>query len=217
MFFPEPIEDNMTIQEIVQQSKASQNKVEWQKVLQFVGEIHPKVIVEIGTHRGFSALDFFKAFDPELLITIEIDPHEVSDEFNQLPDGRVHLVEGNSHTEEIVNKVADILGDRYIDFLYIDGDHHYDAVKADFEMYEPLVRVGGIIGLDDIMLNDPRYVLAGVEVNRFWNELIRIPSTKYYEFWDQSQIAGFGTGDGLWYKPEAPKVPVVGIPQIGNL
>lgn len=208
----------MTIDEIVQQSRASQNKVELKKVLTFVGEIHPKVIVEIGTHKGFSALDFFRAFDPDLLITIEIDPHEVHADFLALPDDRVHLVEGNSHTDEVLEKVENILHGKKIDFLYIDGDHHYEAVKADFFFYEPLVREGGIVGFDDIMLTDWKYREAGVEVNRFWNQLIKEPGTKYAEFWDMTQVAGFGTGDGIWYKPEEKKeIPVIGVTENLNL
>ena len=37
-----------------------------------------------------------------------------------------------------------------LDFLFIDGDHSYDGVKADFEMYAPMVRPGGLIAFHDI-------------------------------------------------------------------
>ncbi len=36
-----------------------------------------------------------------------------------------------------------------IDYLHIDADHSYKAVKADFEAYEPRMREGGIITLHD--------------------------------------------------------------------
>jgi hypothetical protein len=35
------------------------------------------------------------------------------------------------------------------DWIYIDGDHTYDAVKADLEAFLPLVRSGGILAGDD--------------------------------------------------------------------
>jgi len=41
--------------------------------------------------------------------------------------------------------VRGILGSRKLDFLFIDGDHSYEGVRRDFEMYSPLVREGGII------------------------------------------------------------------------
>jgi hypothetical protein len=34
--------------------------------------------------------------------------------------------------------------------LFIDGDHTYEGVRRDFEMYSPLVRKGGIIAFHDI-------------------------------------------------------------------
>ena len=37
----------------------------------------------------------------------------------------------------------------YFDWVYIDGDHRYDAVLADLEHYYPLVKTGGYICGDD--------------------------------------------------------------------
>ncbi len=51
--------------------------------------------------------------------------------------------------------------------LFIDGDHTYEGVKKDFDMYSPLVKKGGIVAFHDIVqVSD-----AGVEVARFWNEV----------------------------------------------
>jgi len=36
-----------------------------------------------------------------------------------------------------------------VDFLYIDGDHAYDAVKRDYEAWHPFVKKNGIIGFHD--------------------------------------------------------------------
>jgi cephalosporin hydroxylase len=35
------------------------------------------------------------------------------------------------------------------DWIYIDGDHHYEAVLQDLELYFPKVKVGGYIVYDD--------------------------------------------------------------------
>jgi predicted O-methyltransferase YrrM len=40
-----------------------------------------------------------------------------------------------------------------IDFLFIDGDHTYDAVKRDFENYFPKVKHGGLIFFHDSRMN----------------------------------------------------------------
>jgi predicted O-methyltransferase YrrM len=60
------------------------------------------------------------------------------------------------------------LAGREIDFLFIDGDHTYEGVKSDFEMYSPLVRAGGLVAFHDIVPD--RFETTG-EVHIYWNEL----------------------------------------------
>jgi hypothetical protein len=36
-----------------------------------------------------------------------------------------------------------------VDFVYIDGNHKYDYVKRDLELYYPLVKSSGVIGGHD--------------------------------------------------------------------
>jgi hypothetical protein len=36
-----------------------------------------------------------------------------------------------------------------VDFVYIDGNHTYDYVKRDIELYYPLIKSGGVIGGHD--------------------------------------------------------------------
>lgn len=57
---------------------------------------------------------------------------------------------------------------REFDLLFIDGDHSYEGVKADFNNYSPFVRSGGIIAFHDICEHAPE---TGCEVKRFWDEL----------------------------------------------
>jgi hypothetical protein len=40
--------------------------------------------------------------------------------------------------------------DNSLDWVYIDGDHHYNAVKADLELWYPKVRPGGLLTGDDL-------------------------------------------------------------------
>lgn len=60
------------------------------------------------------------------------------------------IVQGDSHSPDILKQVKDILAGRTADYLFIDGDHSYNGVKADYETFSPLVRVGGIVAFHDI-------------------------------------------------------------------
>lgn len=46
-------------------------------------------------------------------------------------------------------EAAKQVADGSLDFVYIDGAHDYDNVKADIEAWAPKVKVGGIISGDD--------------------------------------------------------------------
>jgi hypothetical protein len=65
-------------------------------------------------------------------------------------------IQGNSQTQETKDKVIETLSNsrvlgytNKIDVLFIDGDHSFDGVLADFNMYVDLVDVGGFIVFDD--------------------------------------------------------------------
>jgi predicted O-methyltransferase YrrM len=84
-----------------------------------------------------------------------------------------------------------------VDFLFIDGDHSYEGVKKDFEMYSPLVKKGGIIVFHDIVPD--YYTRYGIktgswagEVYKFWNEI----KEKYenLEIVKDREQNGFGIG-----------------------
>lgn len=58
--------------------------------------------------------------------------------------------------------------DDYFDFIYLDGDHHYEAVVADLDAYFPKVQSGGLIIGDDY--SDERW--WGDAVIRAFHEFI---------------------------------------------
>jgi predicted O-methyltransferase YrrM len=62
--------------------------------------------------------------------------------------------------------INEILQGYKLDFLFIDGDHSYEGVKKDFEMYSPLVRSGGLIAFHDITPCGPPK-----EVFKYWEEV----------------------------------------------
>ena len=61
-----------------------------------------------------------------------------------------------------------ILAGRKFDVLFIDGDHTYEGVKADFENYSKFARPGGLIAFHDIVPHPPE---TKCEVSKFWSEI----------------------------------------------
>ena len=62
-------------------------------------------------------------------------------EFN---DGKSNIINGSSFDRNNLNKIS-----KEIDFLFIDGDHRYEAVLCDFNNFFKCVRKNGVIAFHD--------------------------------------------------------------------
>ena len=55
-------------------------------------------------------------------------------------------------------------------YIYLDGDHSYEGVKRDFELFRPHLAEGGILTMHDIDVDrDTDWGICGVK--KFWSEL----------------------------------------------
>ena len=110
---------------------------------------------------------------------------------------RLDLVRADSHAPETMDRVRALLNGHQLDFLFIDGDHTYEGVRQDFDLYSPLVREGGLIAFHDITpaaadgsVEGPRLLVG--DVPRFWREIRdRYPSE---ELVDDTAGGWFGIG-----------------------
>jgi len=50
--------------------------------------------------------------------------------------------------------IADQFEDNYFDWVYVDGDHSYEGIKSDLDLYIPKVKSGGFIVGDDYTVID---------------------------------------------------------------
>lgn len=177
-----------------------QVKEEITQLLRFLGKHKLKFILEIGTAGGGTLFLFARFSSPDATI-ISID----------LPGGRfgggypewrkplyesfavhkqkMHLIRGDSHAPTTFNIVKKILGGHQLDFLFIDGDHTYNGVKKDFEMYNRLVGKGGIIAFHDVC---PQLPQTRCEVNKFWCEIK--DEYEYSEIVKDWKQGGYGIG-----------------------
>ena len=178
--------------------KPLQVKSEITDLCKFVHESNPKKMVEIGSASGGTLFLFSHVANPDKIISIDLPAGSFGGgyPFWKIPLFRslakknvIQLISSNSHQKETLEKVKTLLKDSEIDFLFIDGDHTYQGVKQDFQMYSPLVRKGGIVAFHDIVKHDPS---SGCEVEKFWSEIKS--SYKHIEFIENQNQKWAGIG-----------------------
>lgn len=151
-------------------SPASQDGWEMWQMLEHVAMLEPKVIVEIGCDGGGFLYTLKKAFPKADIVGIEIKERKELYPY--------HVIYGDSQSPDTVSRLVSHIRPSSIDFLFIDGDHHYEAVKTEYQLYAPLVRRGGIIGFHDTNSRG----IEGVEVDRFMRELDHLQSYQTMDF-----------------------------------
>jgi cephalosporin hydroxylase len=180
----------------------AQHREEFLPFLELLASDPPSTLLEIGTSRGGTFFMMCQVADADArLATLDLHlPTDVRVETFARSGQHVTGIEGNSTDPEIRTRV-DALFPEGLDVLFIDGDHSYEGVKSDFELYRSLVRPGGLVVFHDIVPDDeertgtPTMSWSG-GVPRFWRELKgdNQGDWKLEEFvrsWDQD---GFGIG-----------------------
>jgi predicted O-methyltransferase YrrM len=180
---------------------ASQQLDELLPLLERVQALEPRRVCEVGTSAAGTLYLLTRVSAPDaLIVSVDISiPLHTRGLRARLAGQRQRLVsiEGDSHAAETVSRIEGLLAGEPLDFLFIDGDHSYDGVRADFESYGTLVRPGGLIALHDV--NEDFRTRRGVEtpsisgeVPRFWRELKQ--SHKTEELIADPDQDGFGIG-----------------------
>jgi predicted O-methyltransferase YrrM len=180
-----------------------QARSEIRALLELVAAEPPRVVLEIGTARGGTLFLWSRVAAAEaVLVSVDLPDGEFGGGYPQwrVPlyrafargSQRIELLRADSHAEPTRDRVQELLAGRPVDFLFIDGDHTYDGVARDFELYTPLVRPGGLVALHDIVpQGDSDEFLVG-DVPRFWSELReRHEVHELVEDWQQGR---FGIG-----------------------
>ena len=181
----------------------NQRLSEWKNFLRMLQDRgFPKTILEIGTGRGGSAY-FWSRLAPAGAKIVTVDLSEGASEYvaiYQRPEvNPVTCITGDSRSEDTVHAVVQAMEGRKIDLLYIDGDHTYEGVKADFETYAPMLAANSRVAFHDI---HPDFFQArGVktscdsgEVFRFWNELKANHVFREFVAEPRAEQDGFGLG-----------------------
>ena len=146
--------------------------------------LKPKVCVEIGSARGKSAcavgLALRRNGGGKLYA---IDPHRITNwnDTNSV-DSLAIITEnlrkaGVTEQVEIVRQTSGAAAkgwDKKIDLIFIDGDHSYEGVKADWDLFLPHLNEFGVVVFHDTLWElrpDPNIARADMGVPRFVDDL----------------------------------------------
>jgi predicted O-methyltransferase YrrM len=167
---------------------AVQNDWELKGFLKLVQEQRPRVVLEIGTARGGVLCCFSQLADRDALI-ISIDlpgarncggqtEHErlLFSTFGPASQ-RFEFLPADSHDAATKERLAELLAGRTLDLLFIDGDHSYEGVRCDFEMYRGFMSNDGILAIHDIQVF-PENCEDRAAVGVFWQELKKQYATR---------------------------------------
>lgn len=130
--------------------------------------MQPKRVLEIGTKDGGTLYQWLHHAAPgATVVTVDL-MHVNRDRYREWADDDIHLhvVTGNSHHPRTVAEVA---SHGPSDFVFVDADHTYDAVKADWDLYRRLCAPGALFAFHDIAGN--RCANPEIQVRRLWGEI----------------------------------------------
>ena len=167
-----------------------------------MGVLKPRVLVELGTHGGYSYFAFCQAVKALGLETqcYAVD-HWKGDEHSGLyEEGIYKRVWNHNETQYAAfsclvrtsfNEAVNHFEDGTIDLLHIDGRHFYDDVRHDFETWRPKLSDRAVVLFHDTNVRE-----RGFGVYRLWQELSKDAAA--FEF-----LHGHGLGV-LGYGPNLP-------------
>ena len=177
----------------------TQQREEIHWLFELVRAARPRAVLEIGLDEGGTLFLWTRAaaLDARLVAidTRPTGPFGLRSPFPLARRGFAHsqqrvdlVMPADSHDPETRAHVESLLEGRPLDFLFIDGDHSREGVWADFELYSPLVRPGGLIAFHDVS----EHTYPAVEgVMQFWREFTREHETEERVLGD---APGYGIG-----------------------
>lgn len=144
--------------------KPFQIKEELVELAEEVLKLNPANVLEIGTAKGGTLFLWTRlAQRNATIVSIDLPGGKFgggytsrqSAIYRRFPrkNQNLHLLREDSHAPAALEKTMRLFEGKPVDLLFIDGDHTFEGVKKDWEMYSPLVRSGGMIVFHDVAGN----------------------------------------------------------------
>jgi len=100
------------------------------------------IMCEIGSFEGASSELFAFTCKEVHCVDVIFQPA-----FDLVEKRRDNIIRITKFSKDAVNMYED----RFFDFIYIDGGHHYEAVKEDIDNWKSKIKIGGYLGGHDYL------------------------------------------------------------------
>jgi Methyltransferase domain len=145
-----------------------------------VEQLQPRLIVELGTYRGYSAMAFCEALKvsenkPGRVVAVDTwmgdahAGHYASDVYDQLKN---YTEQHHNQTVQLkrmyFSEALPTVPDGSVDLLHIDGRHFYEDVREDYLSWVPKLSDRAVI-----LFHDTQERRDGFGVWKYWAELTR--------------------------------------------
>jgi cephalosporin hydroxylase len=185
----------------ISQFDAIQRTWELQSLVALVRRMKPMTVVEIGSYKGGTLACWAAVAHPSAqIVGIDMpypwaDKEAIASSIDKVrtvvqPSQRLTVIAADSHDATTLAALKETLAGVPIDVLWIDGDHTYEGVRQDVQMYGDLVRAGGIIALHDIRQSDQ---FPDQQSDVYWQELRAHARTREF-IAEPTPGAGMGIG-----------------------
>ncbi len=156
-----------TVRRLVESSCVSP---EWGRFLfRLVHHYKPRTLLELGTCLGVSTLYQASAAPESIIVTLEGQEElarRAEQVLQRLPHERLHILTGAF--DDRLDQALDILG--RLDYLYVDGNHRYDATLRYFERALNYAHEHSVFVFDDIHWSG--------EMEQAWKDICRHPRVR---------------------------------------
>jgi len=155
-----------------------QYEKEFLELLKHYHSLNAKNVMEIGTANGGTLFAHCKLANKNAkIISVDLPGGKFGGGYPEwkkpiyqefaLSSQNLHLIRGSSYDVNTYSEVKKLLNGELLDYIFIDGDHTYEGVKKDFQLYSKLVKKGGSIVFHDIALHEG----SSCKVDEFWKEI----------------------------------------------
>lgn len=160
--------------------------------------IRPARTLEIGVWHGGTLWHWLQAAQTVVGVDDLMEHRQDWQQWAEDADADLALIHGRSDNPDVIEQAW---AHGPYQFLFIDADHTYQAVKADYDVYREMVEPGGVIAFHDIKPRPEQ----GYGVDQLWDEIKNAPGARTIEIFQKepyySSGMNHGYPDGTVYEP----------------